>query len=122
MIVMLTAINAQAACSWLCCVGTVQEKITLASRTRYRSGRCARKNYHTSEGQSYAMFLPRGETIDRRSRNCLTDAKHLAQGSLREHRPPGWGKDPDTVGAGQQLRVRTAISGWHGRCLEAGRL
>ncbi len=110
MIVMLTVINAQAAAAGL--RGTVRRKITLASRDAL-SIRDARK-LPPPKRQSYAMFRPGGRTIDRRSRNCLTDAKHLAQDRC-EHCPPGQQNPTPCRGAGQQP-ASDGDTGWHGRC------
>ncbi len=115
MLVMLTAINAQAACSWP--AWEQFKKDYISQQGRVIDPGDARK-ITTSEGQSYAMFFARRRTIDRRSRNCLTGRKTI----WRRDRcvnicPPGCGdKDPDTGRCWTATPRPTAISGWHGRC------
>ncbi len=106
MLVMLTAINAQAACSWP--AWEQFKKDYISQQGRVIDPGDARK-ITTSEGQSYAMFFATAAN-DRPAFAQLFNwtQNNLAQGSLREHLPARlWGqKIPTLVGAGQQLRVR----------------
>ncbi|MDI8839393.1 cellulose synthase complex periplasmic endoglucanase BcsZ, partial [Salmonella enterica subsp. enterica serovar Anatum] len=122
MIVMLTAINAQAACSWP--AWEQFKKDYISQQGRVIDPGDARK-ITTSEGQSYAMFFALAAN-DRPAFAQLFNwtQNNLAQGSLREHLPAWlWGqKDPDTWSV---LDSNSASDGdiWMAwSLLEAGRL
>ncbi len=98
--------------------GNSSRKITLASRDAL-SIRAMRENYHLRRGQSYAMFRPAAN--DRPAfAQPLTGRKTIwRQGSLREHLPARlWGQRSRHLASVLTATpgVRTAISGWHGRC------
>lgn len=116
MIVMLTAINAQAACSWP--AWEQFKKDYISQQGRVIDPGDARK-ITTSEGQSYAMFFATAAN-DRPAFAQLFNwtQNNLAQGSLREHLPARlWGQKIPTHGRCWTTTPRpTAISGWHGRC------
>ncbi|VEA00321.1 endoglucanase [Salmonella enterica subsp. salamae] len=116
-IVMLTAINAQAACSWP--AWEQFKKDYISQQGRVIDPGDARK-ITTSEGQSYAMFFALAAN-DRPAFAQLFNwtQNNLAQGSLREHLPAWlWGtkRSRHLVGAGQQLRVRRRYLDGNGRC------
>lgn len=116
MLVMLTAINAQAACSW---PAWEQFKKDYISQQGALSIRAMREKLPPPKGKATPCSLPWQRTIDRRSRNCLTGRKTI----WRRDRcvnicPPGCGgKKIPTPGRCWTATPRpTAISGWHGRC------
>lgn len=114
-IVMLTAINAQAACSWP--AWEQFKKDYISQQGRVIDPGDARK-ITTSEGQSYAMFFAPAAN----DRPAFAQLFNWTQNNLAQDRcvnicPPGCGdKDPDTWSVLTATPRPTAISGWHGRC------
>ncbi|VFR99306.1 endoglucanase [Salmonella enterica subsp. houtenae] len=115
-IVMLTTINAQAACRWPAWEQFKKDYISLQGRVIDPGD--ARK-ITTSEGKATRCSLLWRRTIDRHLRNCLPGRKTI----WRRDRcvnicPPGCGdKKMPRPGRYWTATPRPmAISGWHGRC------
>ncbi len=99
------------------CVGNRNSrKITLASRTRYRSA--MREKLPPPKRAKLRHVLAPQRTIDRRSRNCLTGRKTIPAQDRCANIPPArcGDKDPDTSSVLTATPSGRRYSGWHGRC------